>query len=212
MINPIKISSLPAPLTFFNGGLYVGLFNPGPPITTKGSTVLGNENTGKAMEYDVVPSENGLKNYIWGLVISPEDILDVILRKEEEKSNLIPVSTYDGAYNSLFMTLSGTKKVDEYDKGGYKDWYIPSRDELAFIAKNLPKNFNLDSRFFAMSDITYLSSTYSSQNYPTKTEGKFVSLLFAQSFNEYTYGDTSLVSDGKSMPVRMVRKVPVYIN
>lgn len=210
MEKPIQSSQVPPTLTFFKGGLNLGIFYPGPPVSTIGSDVLGNENTGKAMTYRVSASGNGMKDSAWVLILAPDDIKNVILREEDETSASVSVSSYDGAFNKI--QLSGMKKIHDYKKGGYLDWYIPSRDELAFIANNLPKNFNLLQRFIAMSDSSYMTSTYNVQNYSAKTDGKKVSLLYSQSFNEYTYGDTSLVSDGKSITVRMVRKVPVYIN
>ena len=191
MEKPIQPTSAPEPLTFYRGGLNVGIFYPGPPIYIKGSEVFGNENTGKALSYNVSPNQTGITGYGWVLIVSSKDIDNVILRKNDEFSNSMPNSNYDGDGN--VFNLSGFSKITSNKKGGYTDWYIPSRDELAFIAKNLPQDFNLGERFDAMSQVSYLSSTYKVQNYTTKTSGKKVSLLFSQSFNPHTYGDTSLI-------------------
>jgi hypothetical protein len=200
METPIYPSSAPNPLTFYRGGLNVGIFNPGPPVFPIGSSVIGNEFAGKSREYKASGSGSGIKNYGWILILGPSDIPNFVSRLKTEKIETRNVSTYDGYHNKSQASSRVKTILNQYNKGGYKDWYIPSRDELAFIAKNLPQNFEFDYRISAMSEKKYLSSTYVFQNI-----GK------SQSFDSPTYGDTILVSDTKSMAIRPIRRVPVYI-
>jgi hypothetical protein len=209
METPIYPSSAPNQLTFYRGGLNVGIFYPGPPVFTVGSSVIGNEFAGKSREYKASGDGNGIKNYGWILILGPTDISDFICRLSTEKIQVRNTSNYDGYYNKSQASSRVKTILNQYNKGGYKDWYIPSRDELAFIAKNLPQDFEFDYRISPMNNKKYASSTYVFQN-QGKSQNK-VSLLLSQSFDSSTYGDTILVSDTKSMAIRPVRRVPVYI-
>lgn len=209
MENLINASAVPAPLTFFRGGLNLGIFNPGPPITSESSVVLGNQLTGKAEEYKVYAEGVGESQYAWALILAPDDINNFMLNTNPDVAITTETSVYDGHYNKRTYDQSQIKRLNQYIPGGYKDWYIPSMDELAFIAKNLPYNFDLDFRFSPMIQFNYISSTYIKQD--VRNNGKKISLLLAQSFELPTYGDTILVSDTKPMAVRLVRKVPINI-
>lgn len=201
LINP---SSAPSPLTFYRGGLNVGVFYPGPPVYPQGSEVLGNEFGGSPYTYRTQANDVGEKSYGWVLIVSGLDSY-ITMRSPIEIKNQNVFSSYDGYYNRTKLNSSGKNFISSFKKGNYKDWYVPSRDELAFIAKNLPVSFSLDLRFTAMEYKTYVSSTYV-KNQPEKEN-----FLHAQSFIPDTYGTTSLVSDTKLMSVRYVRRVPVTI-
>jgi hypothetical protein len=204
MEKTIRPSQIPSTLTFYRGGLNVGLFQPGPPVYPEGSQVLGNQFGGNPSLYRSETSGPGEKSTGWLLIVASSDS-NIIFRNIQEPINFESHSNYDGLYNKNTLKNVGKKIINSYKKGNYKDWYIPSRDELAFICKNLPKNFSLDFRFFALQHKKYISSTYA-KNQPTKE-----TFLFSQSFNPDTYGVTSFVSDTIVMPVRYVRRVPVTL-
>jgi hypothetical protein len=203
-------SSLPATLSFYHGGLFLGVFYPGPPVYVSGSELFGNRLTGKAQSYRASGERDGEKGYGWAIIIAPNDIQNFITRRKNESTRTVKNSIYDGFFNLQESNASGMSRVSSYKKGGYLDWYIPSVDELAFIAKNLPQDFGLGERFIPMNKTNYLSSTYKTQNLVGSNK-KNTSLLLSQSFDSSTYGDTILVSDTKPMSVRLIRKVPVYI-
>lgn len=202
-------SAIPQPLTFYRGGLNVGTFYPGPPITPSGSVVLGNQFTGDSRVYRASGTGQGARGVGWALIISPQDIRNFSFRNKNEPLTIKDNSLYDGDYNKSRLNSSEKSKLSRYIPNSYTDWYVPSRDELAFIAQNLPKNFELSLRFSPMRD-QYLTSTYISQDVLKNSPRKF-SLLYSQSFSEPTYGNTIVVSDTKPMTVRLVRRVPVYI-
>jgi len=208
MEKPISPSSIPPVLTFYRGGLNVGLFQQGPPIYPQGSEVFGNPNfensaVGNPYTYRVQSLDPGEKNYGWILILSGKDSLITMKRYGENKSSGI-FSEYDGLYNKSILTTRGKATILQYNESSYKDWYIPSRDELAFISKNLPLTFSLDSRFNAMSKF-YVSSTY------IKNSVRKQNFLYQQSFMSDTYGVTSLVEDIETVSVRYVRRVPVKL-
>jgi hypothetical protein len=204
MQRPIQPSAAPPILTFYRGGLNLGLFQPGPPVYPQGSEVFGNQSGGDPTTYRTQSLGPGEKLFGWLLILSGNDS-KIVFRGQNEPINNQVYSDYDGLYNKNELKSVGKKITNSYKNGNYKDWYVPSRDELAFISKNLPKNFTLDFRFASFQSKRYISSTYV-KNQPGKE-----TFLYAQSFNEPTYGVTSFVSDEASMFVRYVRRVPVYI-
>lgn len=207
----IDLSSVPEMLTFYSGGLNLGVFYPGPPIGNRGSELLGNPLTGKAQTYRAVPNGDGNKRHAWVLIVAPTDIEYFQLRQTTTPISVQSVSSYDGYFNKIKSSVHLHEKIMKYKKGGYRDWYIPSRDELAFMAKNIPDQFELGIRFHQMKKTKYISSSYAEQNIRSKKNTKKLSLAFSQSFDLPTYGDTLLVSDTRPMTVRLVRRIPVYI-
>lgn len=208
MQTPIYRANAPAPYTFYRGGLNLGIFESSPP-SPLGSDLLGNPSTGKAVSYKAIGEGEGAKEYAWVLILAPTDILNFSTRLIADPIRVRKNSTYDGHFNKSQSVDHSKNVLLNYRKGGYNDWYIPSRDELAFIAKRLPEVFQFDYRVTPMSQRRYVSSTYIVQN-AGKTRNK-VSLLLSQSFDSSTYGDTILVSDTKPLAIRPVRRVPVYI-
>lgn len=208
MEKPIYRSNAPVPYTFYRGGLNLGIFEPSPP-SPSGSELLGNQYTGKAVSYRANVSGEEIKEYSWILILAPTDILNTSARLFYEPIRIRKNSMYDGHFNKSQSIDHAKDVMLRYRKGGYNDWYIPSREELAFIAKQLPNILQFDYRVSPLSEKKYVSSSYAFQNVG-KNQNK-VSLLFAQSFDSSTYGDTILVSDTKPLAVRPVRKVPVYI-
>jgi hypothetical protein len=204
MQNAINLSSVPPPFTFYRGGLNIGVFNPGPPVYPEGSEVFGNEFGGSPYTYKTQSNDVGEKSFGWVIILSGEDST-VVTRSTKEPKHTKTFSYYDGFYNKNQLSSVGKNFVLSFQKGNYKDWYIPSRDELAFILKNLPQDFSFDFRFKPMGYKTYLSSSYA-KNQLGKED-----FLYAQSFIPNTYGVTSLVLDTTLMNVRYIRRVPVNI-
>lgn len=204
MENPIYSSSVPETLTFYRGGLNIGVFYPGPPVYPSGSEVFGNEFTGNPYIYKTQAIDSGEKSFGWIIIISPEDS-NIVIRNKSENKNKESFSSYDGMHNRNKLNTVGKSIISSYRKNSYKDWYVPSRDELAFICKNLPQNFLFDYRYKQMGNKRYLSSTY------VKNQSGKEDFLYAQSFMSDTYGTTSVIRDTVSMPVRYIRRVPVYI-
>jgi hypothetical protein len=203
---PIVPTSAPESLTIYHGGLNLGIFYPGPPNSVSGSELTGNQFGGKATSYRSTSNGEGSTNAGWAIILAPYDLNNFIMRKPDEIVSTKKVSYFDGLFNRNQTSSTGMSRVTKFVKGGYNDWYIPSANELAFIAKNLPKNFELDPRFSPMSANSYLSSTYSAQNIAGANRKK-LSLLLAQSFYTPTYGDTIMVPDFKPMSVRLIRRV-----
>lgn len=203
MERPINVSSIPPSLTFYRGGLNVGVFQPGPPVYSEGSVVFGNLFEGQSYEYRTQSIDPGEKSFGWVLIVSSKDS-NILIKSYGENRSVGVFSEYDGLYNRSLLNTSGRSAINAYKKGNYTDWYIPSRDELAFICKNLPMNFSLDFRFEPMRR-RYISSTY------VKNSTRKQNFLYAQLFNSDTYGVTSFVEDKKQVPVRYVRRVPVTI-
>lgn len=204
METPISPTLVPPALTFYRGGLNVGVFYPGPPSYPQGSEVFGNEFGGAPYTYKTQSNDVGNTSFAWIIIISSEDS-QIITRTPKQQKNQKNSSFFDGLYNKNQIDSVGKDFISSFRKGNYKDWYIPSRDELAFISKNLPQNFLFDSRFKQMSNNAYVSSSYA------KNQSGKEDFLYFQSFMSDTYGRTSIIKDTVLMPVRYIRRVPVNI-
>lgn len=203
MEKPVYSSSVPAPLTFYRGGLNIGIFYPGSPVSPIGSEIFGNIFGGDPAKYRTESLTPGERDYAWVLIIAPEDKLFQMASNDVVPSRN---SEYDGLFNKNNNDNLGKALVNSYKKGNYKDWYLPSADELAFIANNLPKNFSLDFRFKEMKNKFYATSTYERSKL-SENQG----FILTQSFFSTTYGVTKYIPQKREMFARYVKKVPVYI-
>jgi hypothetical protein len=217
----------PKPLSFFQGGLFIGIFLPGPPITNTSSDLLGNKNTGSAITYKTYAEGFGDKNNIWGLILATKNYLSGPNTYDSYRQITEPyinfnTSSYDGLFNKQQSTKFN-EKLKNVSYGGYKDWYVPSVDELAFICKNLPVGYYVPRRFDAMTSNIYRSSTVSIKmknkeniDYlPQRISDNKFSLIpkssysfYGQSFRKTKYGTVMNVDEfSTETPIRLVRKV-----
>lgn len=212
-----KKTTLPfgQPLSFYSGGLYIGNFLPGPPITNTGSELLGNKQTGTAKTYKSEISSSGIISNPWAIILDISDYnstTNIPFKKSYEKLDFenYNTSAHDGLYNkqknnSIFYT---DLKKEKYQ--GFTDWYVPSVDELAFIAKNLPFGFFVPRRFQAMSLDIYRTSTVSVKSNVVSdvNSSKTHTYYYGQSFRKIKYGEVSNVSEySVKSKIRLIRRV-----
>lgn len=200
------LTTLPSTFTFYQGGLYIGNFYPGPPANSTSSDLLGNKNTGSPVSYKSYANGNGDKNFAWGIVIASKDYSpnsnSTYFSKTDPLSSY-DTSEYDGYYNSQENTNFYNHLRNTGNYNGYKDWYVPSVDELAFIIKNMPTGYYIPKRFDAFSSTVYRSSTYQKIN--SKQNSNF---FYAQSFDKTKYGTVTLVSRiSIHAKTRLIRKI-----
>ena len=103
-----ELEKLPTSNTMYQGGLYVGIFEPGSTINYKGSAVLGNPDTGSSFVYSARGTGPGTRNKKWILIAAPSDIL--ISQSNIFKLNSL-TSKYDGHYNSSQETTTFSAKA-----------------------------------------------------------------------------------------------------
>lgn len=126
----------------FQGGIYIGTFQPGTPINPLGSILYGNMNFGEPQEYYAYDVGLGGTNKKWAIIASTK-IYNVRFRNKDEQDLYYNTSLWDGYYNRLITNnskLYNTIKSNPID--GFIDYYIPSIQELHFYLNYLKTTNN----------------------------------------------------------------------
>jgi len=205
--NPIE--TLPSIGELYQGGLYVGIFSPGTPVNTIGSTVYGNQLTGAPSNYRARGTGPGTKEKSWILIACPSDFTSLSYNTEVETTKEISSSFYDGLYNTYDSTISENNnllyRIKNATLNGFKDWYLPSQDELAFYFKNIAYGYSI-SGFEGLDKEQYLTSTAFTANGLQTFDGiRFMVSQMADSAQNY--GKTNAIYRKKSSGIRLFRRI-----
>ena len=205
-------------LTYYKNGLYVGIFEPGNPVNTIGSTVTGNPTTGGAFDYKPSVVGYGTANKRWAIVVASKDYNMDFLNDEYENTEIIPASMYDGLWNTFGdsnvyygIQSKAMEKLREHSR--LSGWYLPSKNELEFVNNKLNHGFFIPEVFKSMNSGTYLTSTpyfemQSSTKYDLDSQiFNKQAFMFGQSFNKKDYGSIYLVPRRTKVNVRLIRRI-----
>ena len=205
-------------LTYYKNGLYVGIFEPGNPVNTIGSTVTGNPTTGGAFDYKPSVVGYGTANKRWAIVVASNDYNMDFLNDEYENTEIIPASMYDGLWNTFGdsnvyygIQSKAMEKLREHSR--LSGWYLPSKNELEFVNNKLNHGFFIPEVFKSMNSGTYLTSTpyfemQSSTKYDLDSQiFNKQAFMFGQSFNKKDYGSIYLVPRRTKVNVRLIRRI-----
>jgi hypothetical protein len=200
-----ELEKLPTTNTLYQGGLYVGIFEPGSNINIVGSEVFGNLNTGAPITYKARGTGSGTRNKKWILIAAPSDISlsSSNIFKPDSKT-----SVYDGFYSTNQETTTFFKTIKNVNINGFSDWYIPSQDELAFYFKNISSTFATNG-YTNLKPQYYLTSTH----YSVDSIGSLQTLgnkyfAYVQSANPLEYGKVILMpQDSLVCNVRLFRRI-----
>jgi hypothetical protein len=212
-------SDLPtSELTYYKDGLYVGIFEPGSPINQQGSIVNGNPYTGNALNYRPNVVGYGTTSKKWAIIVSPSDYELNYLNEDSENQEIIPASIYDGLWNTYgnnneyFGIMSKTMQTLR-EKSRLSGWYLPSKNELEFINKQINHGFFIPEIFKSLKNEIYLTSTpYFKINSDTifdidKQIFEGNSFMYGQNFSKLDYGTIYLVPRTKNVNVRLIRRI-----
>lgn len=150
----------------YKGGYFIGIFEPGSPITPKGSEIYGSKEFSSANYIHSDAIGNGDKYAKWALFVEPANFTTSLFQSNEiDNTDVGLISTYDGFYNCYgnSNTFSGIRNktmntVVGKNRKGFVDFYLPSINELMFLTKQMSKNSYL-AKLLNMSGI-YISSSY----------------------------------------------------
>lgn len=204
-------------LTYHENGLYVGVFEPGPPINSIGSTVNGTPLTGGSFNYKPTVFGYGTTAKKWAIIVAPNDI-EIELNNELDIPEIIPGSLYDGLWNtygdnSNYFGINGSSMEELRSNSRLSGWYIPSKQELEFVNYKLNHGFFIPEIFKSMKNGIYLTSTpyfkYSSDTNFKLDEQLFdnKAFMYGQSFKKISYGDIYLVPRTTKINVRLIRRI-----
>lgn len=195
----------------YQGGIFVGIFKPGPPTNSLGSLVYGSAIGHKvSSDYEARADGPGTKEKSWVLVVSNEDYGEFGYNQPNEPLTLVSSSVYDGYYNTYELEDRNKNILmdavrDYTDEYGFKDWYIPSQDELAFYFKNISYNYST-VKFKPLLNTEYMSSTTFTSNGKQIFNG--VSFMYTQKNNNSTdYGKILLKEKHEKVGIRLFRRI-----
>jgi len=201
--NPIE--KLPTTSALYQGGLYVGIFEPGNTINLSGSMVYGNTTTGDPKQYRARGTGLGTRNKKWILIAGLADT------NIPQSSILDPnkgTSFYDGFYNTNIRNTNYYSTIRNTNINGFSDWYIPSQDELAFFFNTITSTFTV-SGYTPLLENYYLTST----NYGVGYDNKLAQIgekyfVYTQSAISSQYGKVILMpQDNLNCKVRLFRRI-----
>lgn len=219
LITTEQQSNLPTDeLTYYQDGLYVGIFEPGVPINTSGSTVRGNQITGIGLEYKPQIVGYGTTTKKWAIIVAPTEYEFESINDETEFLETIPASLYDGKWNTYgdlnnYFGIQSKSMEKLREDSRLSGWYLPSKNELEFINLKMNHGFTIPESFKKFNDSIYLSSTpyfeYKSNSQFNIDKQKFgnYGFMYGQSFKKSDYGNIYLVSRNKKVSVRLIRKI-----
>jgi len=130
--------------SMYKGGLYIGKYEPGSPITPSGSEIFGSEPSEKFAHNikSSATSKGEKQNRKWALLVEPKIYTTMFLDYSETlQTSYTNTSKYDGFYNFYGdnKTFNGIKSkltntICGKNRKGFVDFYLPSVQELQFFA------------------------------------------------------------------------------
>jgi hypothetical protein len=205
-------------LTYYEDGLYVGIFEPGVPINTQGSVVNGNPYTGSAVEYIPNVVGYGTTAKRWAIIVDTNDYDLSTINDKFEPTEVIPPSMYDGLWNTYgdnqtYYGIQSKTMETLRENSKLSGWYLPSKNELEFINSKLNHGFFIPEVFKSMNSGIYLTSTPYFERQSVTTYNldsqifKGQSFMFGQSYSKSDYGSIYLVPRTSQVNVRRIRRI-----
>jgi len=212
------IEKLPQIGDYYQGGVFVGIFNPGTPINSDGgSEIFGNASTGNASIYRARGDGVGNKRAGWVLIADLEDhiadagytginLFDNISFAETPSTALdtFASSAYDGLYNTVNNTSSLYSSIKQYTSNGFNDWYLPSQDELALYCNNIKPDTQLYNNYKILEG-TYLTSTLFSLGNQRQFNSTYFN--YTQQITSFNYGQVNLLPVTEKAKIKLFRRI-----
>lgn len=137
----------------YQGGIYIGIFEPGTPINPKGSKLYGDLNFNNSIDYYADNIGVGGQYKKWALIVDLISYVDSFIEDTESDTHY-ETSLWDGYYNTYgnFNNFDGvnTNLFNTFrtkPKNGFIDYYIPSIHEMHFYAQYLKSNSGTTNKY-----------------------------------------------------------------
>ena len=205
----------------YQGGVYIGVYEPGSPITSQGSALYGNMNFAPASTHYVSNVGIGGTDKKWAIIVDTNSYAAMPFIEADEDDIYYSTSLWDGYYNTYGNNVNFygirtklTNTIRYKPKNGFIDYYIPSLYELYFYAKYLTTH---EATFPLTSNGYYYSSTMFNSNYINNNSNTVqinnTGLMYSQALtrkNIYEYPlkyDTVLIPKNTNAKFSFFRKI-----
>lgn len=197
----------------YQGGIYLGVFEAGSPVNSKGSKLYGDMNFNNASDYYAYNIGVGGHYKKWALILD-QTTYNLSFLTENENDVYVETSLWDGYYNTYgnMSTFDGVTNnlmntLKYRPKHGFIDFYLPSIQELHFYANFIKTNSN-----FIKSNGIFMSSTlFTTKHINTSTNRTKInnnSMVYGMILSEDDLNfKTILVPKNKFTSVMFFRKI-----
>lgn len=193
----------------YQGGIYIGIYEPGSPVNPKGSALYGNIDFDLASTHYPQNIGVGGTDKKWAVIVDMTHNVNIPFAEEDENDIYYNTSLWDGYYNTYGnnLTFSGiktklTNTIKYKPRNGFIDYYIPSLYELYFYANYLTTH---EETFSDEMNGYYYSSTMFNSNYINNNSNKVQinnsGMIYAQSLKKkYKYSTYALTYNTLLIP------------
>lgn len=200
----------------FQGGIYIGIFEPLKPRTSRSSQVFGSLNFSTPQSIRVpVSDESNYKK--WAIIVN-KNYIETALITDADFNAVNESSYYDGYLNcygepqkygqinsKTILSIAGVIR------NGFADYYIPSIIEMMFFAEQLKTNekiseiFNLNKVF---TSTTFFTDKYSAKNPTGQNTFDGNHFLYSMTFQTgKNYGKSTIVGINKNVNLMLFRRL-----
>lgn len=193
----------------YQGGIYIGIYEPGSPVNPKGSALYGNIDFGTPSTHYPQNLGIGGTDKKWAIIVDASNYNLIPFIEEDEDDIYYKTSLWDGYYNTYGngVNFDGiktrlTNTIKYKPRNGFIDYYIPSIYELYFYAKYLTE---YSETFDDTLTGYYYSSTIFNSNFINNHSNTIQinsnGMIYSQSFKrKYPYSSYELTSDTLLIP------------
>lgn len=200
----------------FQGGIYIGTFQPLKSKTSNSSQVFGalNFSTPQSIR---VPVSDESKYKKWAIIVN-KNYIETPLITDGDFNSIYESSYYDGYLNCYGEPQKYTSinsktilSITGIIRNGFADYYIPSIVEMMFFAEQLKSNkiisdiFNLNKIF---TSTTFFTDKYSSKNPTGQNTFDGNHFLYSMSFQTgKNYGKSTIVGINSIVNLMLFRRL-----
>lgn len=200
----------------FQGGIYIGVFEPLKPRTSSSSIVYGSLNFSEPQSITIPVSDESSYTK-WAIIVNKTYINTNLIYADD--INISTTSSYYDGYANCYgepgkLGAINSKTISSITgviRNGFADYYIPSIIEMMFFAKQILGNEKISTLFDInkiFTSTTFFTDKYSTQQPTGKNTFDGNSFLYSTSFQTgQNFGKSTLVGINSKVNLMLFRRL-----